>query len=73
MEERREFIVVVRASGSVSGGMSLCCLHHALIGARRSENCSHWSWVSDLKRMEGLEVWCMFIGLVARVIYVETG
>ena len=39
MEERREFNVVERVSGSVSRGMLLCCLHQASIGERRSENC----------------------------------
>ena len=68
MEERREFIVVERVSGSVSRGMSLCCLHHASIGERRSENCFRCSWLSDLKRMEGFGMWCMLIGLVASVI-----
>ena len=68
MEERREFNVVERVSGSVSWGMLLCCLHQASIGERRSENCFRCSWLSDLNRMEGFGVWCMFIGLVARVI-----
>ena len=68
MEERREFNVVERVSGSVSRGMLLCCLHQASIGERRSEKCCRCSWLSDLKRMEGFGVWCMFIGLVARVI-----
>ena len=73
MEERREFNVVERVSGSVSRGMSLCCLHQASIGEMRSENCFRCFWLSDLNRMEGFGVWFMIIGLVARVIWVDTG